>query len=67
MEAVEDINKLDPIPERFNVGVAVIGSEKVALMITKSELDTIWSVSSNVKTTVGAVLSKIKVILSFPE
>ena len=58
---MEDISKLDPIPERFNVGVAVIGSEKVAVMVTTSELATISSASVSDRMTEGVVLSAINV------
>ena len=49
------------------VGVAVIASEKPAVMVTTSEAETKLSASVSVKVTVGAVVSKVKVILSVPE
>ena len=58
---------LDVIPERLIVGVGVIASEKVAVMVTTSEFETILSESVSVSVTVGAVLSMAKVILSVPE
>jgi hypothetical protein len=55
------------IPVKEIVGVAAILSEKVAVMVTTSELETILSESVSVSVTVGAVLSMAKVILSVPE
>ena len=55
------------IPDKLSVGVAAILSEKVAVMVTTSELETILSESVSVSVTVGAVLSMAKVILSVPE
>jgi len=53
------------------VGVAVIGFEKLAVMVTvlvgDKVVDIILSLSVSVKVTVGAVVSKVKVILSVPE
>ena len=49
------------------VGVAVIASEKPAVMVTTSEVETKLSASVSVKVTVGDVVSKVKVILSVPE
>ena len=48
------------------VGVAVIASEKPAVMVTTSEAETKLSASVSVKVTVGAEVSKVKVILSVP-
>ena len=58
---------LEVIPERLKVGVAEILSEKVAVIVTTSELETMLSESVSVNVTVGSVLSIIKVILSVPE
>src|SRR5210317_1938453 len=66
-EAVALISALEVIPERLKVGVAAILSEKVAVMVTTSELETILSESVSVSVTVGAVLSIVNVILSVPE
>ena len=55
------------IPVMEIVGVAVITSEKPAVMVTTSETETKLSLSVSVKVTVGAVVSKVKVILSVPE
>jgi hypothetical protein len=49
------------------VGVAVIASEKPAVMVTTSEAEIKLSASVSVKVTVGDVVSKVKVILSVPE
>jgi len=53
------------------VGVAVIGFEKLAVMVTvlvgDKVVDIILSASVSVKVTVGAVESTVKVILSVPE
>ena len=49
------------------VGVAVMASEKPAVMVTTSEVETKLSLSVSVKTTVGAVESTVKVILSVHE
>jgi hypothetical protein len=49
------------------VGVAVMASEKPAVMVTTSEVETKLSLSVSIKVTVGDVVSKVKVILSVPE
>ena len=49
------------------VGVAVMASEKPAVMVTTSEVETKLSLSVSVRVTVGAVVSKVKVRLSVPE
>ena len=49
------------------VGVVVITSEKTAVMVTTSEVETKLSLSVSVRVTVGAVVSKVKVMLSVPE
>ena len=54
------------IPVMEIVGVAVMASEKPAVMVTTSEVETKLSLSVSVKVTVGAVVSKVKVILSVP-
>jgi dipeptide/tripeptide permease len=59
--------KLVTIPVIDIVGVAVMASEKPAVMVTTSEVVTILLLSVSVKVTVGAVVSKVKVILSVPE
>jgi hypothetical protein len=41
-------------------------SEKVAVIVTTSELETILSESVSFRVTVGVVLSIVKVILSVP-
>ena len=66
-EAVAVISVFVMIPDKLSVGVAAILSEKVAVMVTTSELETILSESVSVSVTVGAVLSMAKVILSVPE
>jgi hypothetical protein len=43
------------IPERLNVGVADMLSEKVAVIVTTSELETRLSESVSVRMTEGAV------------
>ena len=48
------------------VGVAVMASEKPAVMVTTSEAEIKLSASVSVKVTVGAEVSKIKVMLSVP-
>ena len=48
------------------VGVAVMASEKPAVMVTTSEVVTILLLSVSVSVTVGAVVSKVNVILSVP-
>ena len=55
------------IPVMEIVGVAVMASEKPAVMVTTSEAETKLSLSVSVKVTVGDVVSKVKVILSVPE
>jgi hypothetical protein len=55
------------IPVMEIVGVAVMASEKPAVMVTTSEAETKLSASVSVKVTVGDVVSKVKVILSVPE
>ena len=55
------------IPVMEFVGVAVMASEKPAVMVTTSEVETKLSLSVSVKVTVGAEVSKVKVILSVPE
>ena len=54
------------IPVMEIVGVAVIASEKPAVMVTTSEVETKLSLSVSVRVTVGAVASKVKVMLSVP-
>lgn len=66
-EAVAFIRESETIPEKLIVGVEAILSEKVAVIVTTLEFETISSESVSVKVTVGAVLSIIKVILSVPE
>ena len=53
VEAVELINTSDKIPDRLIVGVEAILSEKVAVIVTTSELETRLSESVSVKVTVG--------------
>ena len=49
------------------VGVAVMASEKPAVTVTVPELERIiLSLSVSVKVTVGAVVSKVKVMLCVP-
>ena len=55
------------IPVMEMVGVAVIASEKPAVIVTTSEVETKLSASVSVKVTVGAVVYKVKVMLSVPE
>ena len=66
-DAVALINALEIIPVNDSVGVAVMLSEKVAVIVTTSELETRLSESVSVMLTVGVVLSIVKVILSVPE
>ena len=61
------IMTLVTIPVMEIVGVAVMASVKPAVMVTTSEVETTLSLSVSVKVTVGAVVSKVKVILSVPE
>ena len=56
-EAVALICTSETIPVNEIVGVADILSEKVAVMVTTSELDTILSESVSVRVTVGTVVS----------
>ena len=51
------------IPVMEIVGVAVITSEKPAVMVTTWEVETKLSLSVSVKVTVGAEASNVKVIL----
>ena len=44
-----------------------MASEKTAVIVTTSEVETKLSLSVSVKVTVGDVVSKVKVILSVPE
>jgi len=53
-EAVAVISASDTIPVKESVGVAVILSEKVAVIVTTSELETILSESVSFKVTDGA-------------
>ena len=55
------------IPVMEIVGVAVITSEKPAVIVTTSEVETKLSLSVSVKVTVGGVESILKVMLSVPE
>ena len=56
------------IPVIDIVGVAVMVSEKLAVMVTVLELERmILSLSESVRLTVGAVVSRVKVMLSVPE
>ena len=66
-ELVAVINTLEITPDKLIVGVADILSEKVAVMVTTSELETMLSEFVSVKVTVGKVLSMVKVMLSVPE
>ena len=54
-------------PERDSVGVLSRLSEKAAVMVTLADRGIKLSVSVSLKITVGAVVSKVKVILSVPE
>ena len=58
-------------PVIYIEGVAVIGFEKLAVMVTvlvgDKVVDIILSASVSVKVTVGAVESTVKVMLSVPE
>ena len=47
------------IPERLSVGVAAMLSEKVAVIVTTSELETRLFESVSVRMTVGVVKSKL--------
>ena len=66
-ELVAVINTLEITPDKLIVGVADILSEKVAVMVTTSELETMLSEFVSVKVTVGKVLSMVKVMLPVPE
>src|SRR6056300_717242 len=57
-EPVALIKISDAIPDKEIVGVTAMLSEKVAVMVTTSELETILSESVSVKMTVGGVVSK---------
>ena len=65
-ESVAVIGTFVAIPVMEKVGVAIKASEKFAVMVTTSEFLTILLGSLSVSATVGAVLSILKVILSFP-
>ena len=52
-DAVAVISASDTIPVKERVGVALILSEKVAVRVTTSELETRLSESVSVKVTVG--------------
>ena len=54
------------IPDKLRVGVASIASEKVAVIVTISELETRLSESVSVSITVGTELSIVNVMLSVP-
>ena len=54
------------IPDKLSVGVADILSEKVAVIVTTSELEIRLSESVSVSLTVGTELSIVKVMLSVP-
>ena len=60
-EAVAVISASDTIPVKESVGVAVILSEKVAVRVTTSELDTILSESVSVRVTVGFIPEYISI------
>ena len=66
-EAVALIETSDTTPDKEIVGVAAIISEKVAVIVTTSVLETMLSESVSVRVTVGAVVSTAKVMLSVPE
>ena len=55
------------IPVMEMVGVAVMASEKPAVIVTTSEVETKLSLSVSVRVTVGAVESTVKGMLSVPE
>ena len=55
------------IPVIEIVGVAVMASEKPAVIVTTSEVETKLLLSVSVKVTEGAVVSMVKVMLSVPE
>ena len=65
-EFVAVIRTFVAIPVMEKVGVDIKASEKFAVMVTTSEFLTILLESLSVSATVGAVLSILKVILSFP-
>ena len=71
-EAVAVICASEIIPVRLKVGVADILSEKVAVIVTTSELETILSESVSVKVTVTVFertnsISSKKVVFPFEE
>ena len=55
------------IPVMEIVGVAVMASEKPAVIVITSETETKLSLSVSVKVTVGAEASIVNVMLSVPE
>ena len=57
-EAVAVISASDTIPVKESVGVAVILSEKVAVIVTTFEFDTILSESVSVRVTVVFILEE---------
>ena len=58
-ESVAVISVLVTIPDKLSVGVAAILTEKVAVMVTTSELETMLSESVSVKVTVGDMVSVV--------
>ena len=67
MPDTEVIITLVTIPVMEIVGVAVMTSEKLAVMVTIPEsVRMILSISVSERLTVGAVVSKVKVMLSVP-
>ena len=65
-EEVAVIRILESIPVSEIVGVAAILSENAAVTVTTSVLEIILSTSVSDMSTVGIVLSIVKVILSVP-
>ena len=66
-DEVEDISVFDIIPLKLKVGEAAIASEKVAVMVTTDEFDTVNDEGVDDNVTVGVVVSIImKVKLSLP-
>ena len=59
-DEVADINTLETIPLKLNVGVAAIDSEKVAVIVTIDELETVGDDGFDVRVTDGDVLSVVE-------
>ena len=56
-DEVADINTLETIPLKLNVGVAVIASENDEVIVTTDEFDTVRVVGLDDRVTVGVTRS----------